>query len=329
VSTILDALRKLQRERAAQSPAKDLRGSVTHESAPGRARRRGSGPRRIAALLALLAVGGGGYLLYASGQVPALLARFQSEDENAMPDEQALAELDAASARVPEVPEPEQVAPAPAPTPPARAARPARTRPTTPPGGAPFSPENPDIAAERARLEAALANARAAQEARRQAELAAAAQQEAMAQEAVPQRPLEPESAGAPPAATVPAPAATMPAKSQVATQKPPPAAKPEATVVAAKPKPARKAEAPAPRPSSSSASEPAASASAFPWVRVESIRWHPVSERRVASLVFERQNAPEAREGDIVAGVLVFRIDPGSVELRVGGVQRTVLPGP
>jgi hypothetical protein len=29
------------------------------------------------------------------------------------------------------------------------------------------------------------------------------------------------------------------------------------------------------------------------------------------------------------VAGVLVYRIDPGSVELRVGSAQRTVSPGP
>ena len=76
-------------------------------------------------------------------------------------------------------------------------------------------------------------------------------------------------------------------------------------------------------------ADEPAPARAAFPEVWVESIRWHPIAERRVASLRFERQNAPEAREGDIVAGVLVYRIDPGSVELRVGGAQRTVSPGP
>ena len=59
MSTILDALRKLQRERAAQSPPRDLRGSVTNETPSSPARRRRSRSRWIASLALLLAVGCG------------------------------------------------------------------------------------------------------------------------------------------------------------------------------------------------------------------------------------------------------------------------------
>ena len=340
MSTILDALRKLQRERAAQSPEKDLRGSITHESASSRARGRGRGSRRIAALLALLSVGGGGYVLYKSGQVQALLARFQSDDDIPTENEFAAVEREelaraAAAARAQAPPQAEQppAAEQAAPTPHARPPRAARAKPPENPVAA----ENPEIAAERARLEAALANARAAQDARAKAELEAATQQ------AVPEpTPTEPETAAAAASASAPVPAAPPPTKRTVAKRKPPTAAKPAvpaapvaapvAAAVAAsptQPKPAPRAEAPAARPSPEVVAEPAPPATAFPEVRVDSIRWHPIAERRVASLRFERQNAPEAREGDIVAGVLVYRIDPGSVELRVGSAQRTVSPGP
>ena len=80
MSTILDALRKLQRERAAQSPAKDLRGSITTETRFRRARPRGAASRFVGAALVFLAVGGGGYWLHHSGRVSALLARFSKGD---------------------------------------------------------------------------------------------------------------------------------------------------------------------------------------------------------------------------------------------------------
>ena len=63
--------------------------------------------------------------------------------------------------------------------------------------------------------------------------------------------------------------------------------------------------------------------------MRVESIRWHPLAERRAASLRFAQQNVADAHEGDIVGGVLVYRIEPGAVELRVGSTSRVVRPGP
>ncbi len=330
MSTILDALRKLQRERAAQSPAKDLRGSVTHEAPRARGRRRGAGSRRIAALLALLAVGGGGYVLYHSGQVHALLARFQSEDETSdASDEEFFAAAERESPESEATPAPSQPAPQAAATPPAkqvaptprgRAPRPSPAGATPPTSAAPATAENPEIAVERARLDAALANARAAQEAQARAEL------DAETRQAVPQAPPEPEIAAAAPLATPPVPSPS-PARPIVAKRTSPVGVKSAAPVVAAKPEP--NADAPAPRPAPEVVAAPAPPSNTLPEVRVESIRWHPIAERRVASLHFERQVAPEAREGDIVGGVLVYRIDPGSVELRVGSAQRTVTPGP
>ncbi len=56
-----------------------------------------------------------------------------------------------------------------------------------------------------------------------------------------------------------------------------------------------------------------------FPEVRVVQIRWHPEAVRREAHLRVADQPELVAREGDIVAGLLVSRIDPDAVELRIG----------
>jgi len=319
VSTILDALRKLQRERSAQAPDRDLRGSVTHETAYAR-RRRGSGARNLAFVLALLAIGGGGFLAYRSGQLQGVLARFgsssgEAEDLGASEEELAivereLRELEAAAeaqAAQEQAANPAVSQPAPAPAPVARLPRNA----AQPPGAGAPAGESPELLAERARLEAALANARAAHEAQARSEFDAQA-----AQQAAPSPSLAAAANDA--AASAPAP----PPPAPTATPKPSAPPKPREPI-------ARKDAEPELRAAPRAADVPAATRSAFPDVRVESIRWHPVAERRVASLRFELQDAPEAREGDIVAGVLVYRIDPGSVELRVGSAQRTVLPGP
>jgi len=334
VSTILDALRKLQRERSAQSPTKDLRGSVTTETPFRRARPRGAGPRWLGVAVLLLAVGGGGYWVYRSGQAGALIARFSktgaaspAEADAAQGDDESInrqiAEIDEAQRRLGDVEEDEtdsQAAPAaemPAPqaaNPPTPRADTAQLRPSTaPPSNTvpPVSADTPELAAERARLDAALANARAAQEAQRQAELDAAAAQTAAAAQPPAQTPTIAKPPPTPPSAAVAAPRP-----------------KPAPRVAAAAPKAAAKESAPRSRSQERNA-EPPPPESTFPEVRVESIRWHPIPERRIASLRFEQQNVPEAREGDIVAGVLVYRIDPGAVELRVGSAQRTVSPGP
>ncbi len=293
MSTILDALRKVQRERSAQAPPADLRGSVTSE-APSPARRR---QRRssgwIAALALILAAGVAGSWLYSSGRIYAWLGGPAQEER--LPTE---AELDALER---ETREQEAAL--------ARAESGAQGEVTPPPVPQAPPAETPEIAAERARLEAAIANARAAQEAQREAERAQAEQMQAEAQaQAAAATPV-------PPAPEIQAAAPPPPAPAQPAPRK---------TVVA---KPARTAAAPRPSPEPAEASAPIQSA--FPDVAVESIRWHPIPERRVASLRFERQNVPEAHEGDIVAGVQVHRIDPGAVELRVGSAKRTVSPGP
>lgn len=297
MSTILDALRKVQRERSAQAPPADLRGSVTSETpSPARRRRRRSSGW-ISALALILAVVAAGSWLYSSGRVDAWLGGPSQEER--VPTE---AELDALERETRE----QEAALARADT--ESGAKEEVTPPTPKPQAPPA--ETPEIAAERARLEAAIANARAAQEAQREAERAQAeqiqAEERAKAAAATP----------APPAPEIQAVAPTPPA----APAKPAP---PKAVVA----KSARTA--PAARPSPRPAEASAPIQSAFPDVAVESIRWHPIPERRVASLRFERQNVPEAHEGDIVAGVQVHRIDPGAVELRVGSAKRTVSPGP
>lgn len=61
------------------------------------------------------------------------------------------------------------------------------------------------------------------------------------------------------------------------------------------------------------------------PPIRVGHIRWHPDPERREVSLELEDVRIPNAREGDIVSGVLVRRIDPDSVEIQIGSARRRV----
>lgn len=318
MSTILDALRKLQRERSAQSPAHDLRGSVTTETPATRQRRRRVGSRWLSLSLLILILGGAGYALYRSGQLDALLAN--SSDEERIPTDAELDEVERetlareVASRADSAPSAEDTSPAApiAPGPRAKLARPAGPEvpaTTEAPG---VRADSPEVAAERARLEAALVNARAAQEAQRQAVVDAAAQEQRAA------------SNPQPPA---PAPAALpKPARAQRETPVPVVAAKAEASKPAATPKTETRSEAPRAR---EPREEVAPSPSAFPEVEVVSIRWHPIAERRVANLRFERQNAPEAREGDIIAGVLVYRIDPGAVELHVGSAKRSFSPGP
>ncbi len=296
MSTILDALRKLQRERSAQSPSADLRGSVTNETPSPPARRRRGVSRWVVAGILLLAISGAGGWLYSSGGLDVFGTEESGEDRVATDAELAevereVLEQEAAAARA-EVAKPR-----------AKLARPALPDGESAMKAPTAQTDSPEIAAERARLEAALVNARAAQEAQRQAdrERAEAAQR----------------------ASAKPEPPAPV-----VEVERPPPAPPAQS----ARPKPAARPKpdvAPVAKRSTERETERDAPQSAFPDVQVVSIRWHPSPERRVANLRFERQNAPEAHEGDIIAGVLVHRIDPGAVELRVGSARRTVSPGP
>jgi hypothetical protein len=59
--------------------------------------------------------------------------------------------------------------------------------------------------------------------------------------------------------------------------------------------------------------------------VRIDRVRWHPDADRRVVWLEIDRAGPFEAREGDILAGALVRRIEPGAVELQIGSARRRV----
>ncbi len=66
-----------------------------------------------------------------------------------------------------------------------------------------------------------------------------------------------------------------------------------------------------------------------FPDLQVESVRWHPEPERREARILLDDTRPIDAREGDVIAGVAIYRIDPGAVEFRVGDLHRRLLIGP
>jgi hypothetical protein len=60
-----------------------------------------------------------------------------------------------------------------------------------------------------------------------------------------------------------------------------------------------------------------------FPDLVLESVRWHPDPSRRRATMVVDQARNLAVREGDIVQGALIQRIDPGTVELRVGMARK------
>jgi hypothetical protein len=65
-----------------------------------------------------------------------------------------------------------------------------------------------------------------------------------------------------------------------------------------------------------------------FPDLRLEAVRWHPDSSRREARLLVDSTRSVAAREGDVIVGVAVHRIDPGAVELRLGETVRLIRIG-
>ncbi len=66
-----------------------------------------------------------------------------------------------------------------------------------------------------------------------------------------------------------------------------------------------------------------------FPDLSVETVRWHPQPDRREARVLLDNTRPIDAREGDIVAGVKVHRIDPGAVEFRLGDLRKRLPIGP
>jgi hypothetical protein len=77
--------------------------------------------------------------------------------------------------------------------------------------------------------------------------------------------------------------------------------------------------EEPEPRPDAVAVGVP------FPILEVQSVLWHPDPQRRQATLLVDGQLSTDAREGDLIGGVLVDRITPGSVEFRMGEERKRV----
>lgn len=65
-----------------------------------------------------------------------------------------------------------------------------------------------------------------------------------------------------------------------------------------------------------------------FPDLRLEAVRWHPDSTRREARLLLDSSRSVSAHEGDVIVGVAVHRIDPGAIELRLGNTIRRLRLG-
>ena len=61
------------------------------------------------------------------------------------------------------------------------------------------------------------------------------------------------------------------------------------------------------------------ASGQTLPAVTIEAVRWHPEPKRREVTLLIDGSRSVEAREGDTVSGMLIHRIDPGTVEVHHG----------
>ena len=75
----------------------------------------------------------------------------------------------------------------------------------------------------------------------------------------------------------------------------------------------------PAPRSKPGSVVEREASGQTLPAVTIEVVRWHPEPKRREVTLLIDGSRSVEAREGDTVSGMLIHRIDPGTVEVHHG----------
>ena len=61
-----------------------------------------------------------------------------------------------------------------------------------------------------------------------------------------------------------------------------------------------------------------------FPLVQVRNVRWHPDPRRRTARVRIDRAGPLEVREGEIISGVLIQTIRPGTVVLQLGGRVRS-----
>ena len=324
MSTILDALRKVQRERDRDSP--DLRHAIADERLEPAAPR---GPALwIAGACLVVLVAGASTFLFLGGDLPG----------EAIAEDPEVAAAEAASA-LPEPSEPVAATPGPAAEAPERPTNQsireavratllgARGDKGKPPASARFRVK-PD--------RAALSSGTPARRPRGPRPVRGALPAQPDPQDPAPVH--EPPALAA--ADPEPVPTAVPPPEpvrvAAVPTPEPAPPPPPRAAPSPPRPRPStsrpapERAVAPAvgPRIEGPTTPEHSAWPLGFPDLQLESVRWHPDSSRREARLLVDATRSIEAREGDIVQGVAVHRIDPGAVELRVGDVTRRLRIG-
>lgn len=346
MSTILDALRKVQRERDRDSP--DLRHALAQEEASSGV---GFGPRHwlVVCGLVLIAVGVSAYLFVGGDRPGEAIARGDAATESAPGAERrAAAEPVRPTARQADLPPgvATRLAEAQAGGRKRRAARVARKK--REPDFTNISEAQRRAIARRMKEAAAAAASQAAPEPAPEiprGELVAAAEPvrtesgptPTPAPAPVAQRRPAPEPAAqvARRPATAPTPLpepVAEPGAEPVAEESPPPPRplpraperKPEPTRVAALPPP----EPPPERRPAGRIVESDPWEVSFPDLRLEAVRWHPDAARREARLLVDDTRSVAAREGDVIVGVAIQRIDPGAVELRLGNTTRLIRIG-
>jgi hypothetical protein len=325
VSTILDALRRLQREQEAAGAERELRDTVTTEIPLPEERRTSRAPLWLVGLgLLLLAVGVSGYWWMGrrgaphAEPAPEVVARTQETPPASRLPRRTHPVVPAQPAPAP--PPAPQAAPVPPPMPPAPAPPPASApvpapapvQPVPPPAAAPVPAPSPPPAPPAPVPSAAPAPG---------ASPPAPAPSPPLAAAPVPAQPSAPPEPAARPArispvrvdapqeaqASAPAPAAPV-APRPASTPAAPPAEKKSAA-------PARTAE---PARAPERRAEPEAPVE-LPDIRVTQLRWHPEARRRSASLQLAMRQIEDAREGDVVEGLVLEEILPDAVVMRAG----------
>jgi hypothetical protein len=340
VSTILDALRKLQRDRERTDRTKDLRESVAEDLYLPPPRRTSFTWLAVLGVIFVSAAGVGA-LVFLHGDWRALVERAWPASVSPAPsDPQPKAQV-----RRSESPPTQRVAqtrarPRTASRPGARAA-PQASRPSEEGTSAIAQPSSEPADAARSPEPARTQRSPSSARAETRAALASTAQAKTPALEAPP---AAPESAAATPETALKSPPkpsqrktargeeppkeATAASRRVVASAeepKQPESRRPESNPFLEPFEPVTRVQTVAPRSGErpEAGDEPLVITPDFPDLVLESVRWHPDPSRRRATMVVDQARNLAVREGDIVQGALIQRIDPGTVELRVGMARK------
>lgn len=318
MSTILDALRKVQRERNRESP--DLRHALTEEG-PGQSSGFGPGHWVVVAGLVLLAGGVSAYL-FVGGDRPGQVISAEAPDPIA-PDaalvaaeqaQQAAAkgrEADAALEQRRKIQEGLR-----AHLSGLKLGKAKSSKPTRP------SAKKPDemFSSRRNRIAQAIV-------ARNSPEVESPEAEEPDETGGAP----APVTSSVPKRAGAPEPDRPAPVARVEPPSEPQPVAEPESVRVAAVARPPGEEPAREPavtKPDPGSYPDPDLFTARFPDLRLEAVRWHPDSARREVRLLIDSMRSVSAQEGDVISGVAVYRIDPGAVELHLGDTVRLIRIG-